>query len=85
MGNHQEAADDVEPDIVVIEEEGGAGVDAPAAAPSVPVLDTFWQGRLIPGSRVESLPFIEAARKATAKWGTDAKEVLPDEAFARVR
>ena len=25
-----------------------------------PLFEAFWQGRLIPGARIESLPFIEA-------------------------
>lgn len=26
-----------------------------------PLFEAFWQGRLIPGARIESLPFIEAS------------------------
>lgn len=45
---------------------GCAGqVDAPEDASAalsrslVPLFDAFWQGRLIPGAQIESLPFIE--------------------------
>jgi hypothetical protein len=46
------------------------------------VLATFWQGRLIPATRIESLPFVEATRtKRTAA----ARDILPDEVFSRLR
>ncbi|KAK9800826.1 hypothetical protein WJX73_002958 [Symbiochloris irregularis] len=47
-----------------------------------PLLECFWQGRLIPGSRVESLPFIEAVR---LKRRSGVKDALPDEVFLRLR
>ena len=28
-----------------------------------PIFEAFWQGRLIPGARIDSLPFIEAVRQ----------------------
>ena len=41
------------------------------------------QGRLIPGTSVASLPFLDAVRaKAASAAGKDA---LPDECFARLR
>ena len=33
-----------------------------AAGPrSAPIFETFWQGRLIPGARIDTLPFIEVS------------------------
>lgn len=49
---------------------------------TVPVFHAFWQGRLIPGARVDSLPFIEAVR---SKRGAQGKDSIPDEVFRRVR
>ena len=46
------------------------------------LFELFWQGRLIPGTRVDSLPFIEAVR--TNRTAKD-RDLLPDEAFMRVR
>lgn len=42
----------------------GAGGDSNAAArallqASCPMFEAFWQGRLIPGARIDSLPFVE--------------------------
>ena len=44
----------------------GAGGDSNAAArallqASCPMFEAFWQGRLIPGARIDSLPFIEVS------------------------
>lgn len=39
---------------------------------SVPIFEAFWQGRLIPGARIDTLPFLEAVRQkrtAQAKVG----------------
>ena len=47
-----------------------------------PIFEAFWQGRLIPGARIDTLPFIEAVRQ---KRTAQAKDVLPDEAFRRLR
>ncbi|KAK9820414.1 hypothetical protein WJX72_010046 [[Myrmecia] bisecta] len=47
-----------------------------------PLFEAFWMGRLIPGARVDSLPFIEAVRSKRNAAGRDA---LPDEAFLRLR
>ena len=55
--------------------------DAPPLA-RAPAFEAFWQGRLIPGARVDSLPFIEAVR---GRRGAAARDALPDAAFARVR
>ena len=34
-----------------------------AAGPTAcPIFETFWQGRLIPGARIDTLPFIEVCR-----------------------
>lgn len=42
----------------------------------------LWQGRLIPGARIETLPFVEAIR---AKRSAAARDILPDEVFCRIR
>ncbi|GBF97420.1 hypothetical protein Rsub_09586 [Raphidocelis subcapitata] len=47
-----------------------------------PLFEAFWQGRLIPGACVQSLPFIDAVR---AKRSAAARDVLPDEVFGRIR
>ncbi|KAI8466921.1 MAG: hypothetical protein J3K34DRAFT_524164 [Monoraphidium minutum] len=66
---------------------GGAELEMQDAATSrllqaCPVFEAFWQGRLIPGACVPSLPFLDTVRlKRTAA----AKDLLPDEAFGRVR
>lgn len=39
--------------------EGGAAARAFIQA-SCPMFEAFWQGRLIPGARIDSLPFVEA-------------------------
>ncbi len=37
-----------------------------------PIFKAFWQGRLIPGARIETLPFMEAVRqKRTAQTKVD--------------
>lgn len=38
------------------EEEGDVSIWQRSSAP---LFEAFWQGRLIPGARIESLPFIE--------------------------
>lgn len=38
--------------------EGGAAARAFIQA-SCPMFEAFWQGRLIPGARIDSLPFVE--------------------------
>lgn len=48
----------------------GAGGDSNAAARAVlqascPMFEAFWQGRLIPGARIDSLPFVEVRRSCT--------------------
>eukprot|EP00887_Chlorella_sp_A99_P005757 scaffold1.g5757.t1 len=47
-----------------------------------PIFEAFWQGRLIPGARIDTLPFIEAVRQ---KRNAQAKDTIPDEAFRRLR
>uniref|UniRef100_A0A1D2ABE5 SMCHD1 ribosomal S5 domain-containing protein n=1 Tax=Auxenochlorella protothecoides TaxID=3075 RepID=A0A1D2ABE5_AUXPR len=54
--------------------------DGPWMAP--PIFEVFWQGRLIPGAKVDTLPFLEALR---TKRNAAAKDVLPDQAFLRLR
>lgn len=56
---------------------GGSG-DSSAAAralmqASCPMFEAFWQGRLIPGARIDSLPFVEVSRcsLALAAWSTE--------------
>lgn len=56
-------------------EEGGVLLQAP-------IFEAFWQGRLIPGARIDTLPFIEAVRQ---KRTAQTKDNIPDEAFARLR
>jgi hypothetical protein len=47
--------------------EGEAEEAAPLWQRSrAPLFSAFWQGRLIPGARVESLPFIEARPPAAS-------------------
>jgi len=58
------------------DEGGGLG------AWSLPIFEAFWQGRLIPGARIESLPFIEAVRQ---RRNAAAKDAIPDEVFHRLR
>jgi len=43
-----------------------------------PIFEAFWQGRLIPGARIETLPFMEAVRQkrtAQTKVGAAPKGV----------
>jgi hypothetical protein len=47
-----------------------------------PIFQAFWQGRLIPGARIESIPFIEGVR---TKRGAQGKDALPDEVFRRIK
>jgi hypothetical protein len=47
-----------------------------------PTFETFWQGRLIPGACVDTLPFIRGVR---CKRSAAAKDLLPDEVFSRIR
>ena len=50
-----------------------------------PCLEAFWQGRLIPGARVESLPFVDAVRARAGRAGGAARDAVPDEVFGRLR
>ena len=50
-----------------------------------PCLEAFWQGRLIPGARVESLPFVDAVRARARAAGGAARDAVPDEVFGRLR
>ncbi|GLI61005.1 hypothetical protein VaNZ11_003267, partial [Volvox africanus] len=50
----------------------------------VPMFETFWQGRLIPGSGLDSLPIIEALR-TKMRGSSSGKDYLPDEVFRRIR
>jgi hypothetical protein len=54
----------------------------PGPALQAPIFEAFWQGRLIPGARIDTLPFIESIRQ---KRTAQAKDSVPDEAFARLR
>eukprot|EP00873_Tetraselmis_striata_P016358 jgi/Tetstr1/436622/TSEL_025418.t1 len=65
-----------------VDGDEGADEDGAARRRVGPVLSTFWQGRLIPATRIESLPFIEATR---AKRSAAARDILPDEVFSRLR
>lgn len=57
-----------------------AGMAALLAA--CPTFETFWQGRLIPGACVDTLPFIRAVR---LKRSAAAKDLLPDDVLSRIR
>eukprot|EP00775_Hariotina_reticulata_P002831 gene2831-3124_t len=63
-----------------LDEEQDAGYAALLAA--CPTFEAFWQGRLIPGACVDSLPFI---RSIQARRNAAAKDKLPDEVFSRIR
>ncbi|KAF8056436.1 SMCHD1 [Scenedesmus sp. PABB004] len=63
-----------------LDAEQDAGYAALLAA--CPTFEAFWQGRLIPGACVDTLPFIRAVR---SKRTAAARDLLPDEAFARIR
>lgn len=44
---------------------------------TVPIFEAFWQGRLIPGARIDTLPFVEAVRQkrtAQTKVGSVARQ-----------
>jgi hypothetical protein len=49
---------------------------------SCPTFEAFWQGRLIPGACVDTLPFIRSVRSKRTAAG---KDQMPDEVFSRVR
>ncbi len=49
---------------------------------TAPLFEAFWQGRLIPGACVDTLPFVESVR---AKRTAATKDKLPDQVFARIR
>lgn len=61
--------------------DDGSGSRARGQAP---LFETFWQGRLIPGSGLDSLPLVEAVR-AKMRASTSGKDYLPDEVFGRIR
>jgi hypothetical protein len=58
------------------------GDDAHAFTFQAPIFETFWQGRLIPDSRISTLGFVEGVRR---KRNAISKDTLPDEAFCRLR
>lgn len=69
-------------------EDSGADTPGAAAMTSVPLFEAFWQGRLIPETRVHSVPFVRkvmASPSGAAKRSAQARDVLPDECFARLR
>jgi hypothetical protein len=47
-----------------------------------PMFEAFWQGRLIPGACVDTLPFMRSVRSKRTAAG---KDQMPDEVFSRVR
>ena len=53
------------------------------------MFETFWQGRLIPGSGVEALrrhaAEVGEALRAKMRGSSGGKDYLPDEVFARIR
>jgi structural maintenance of chromosomes flexible hinge domain-containing protein 1 len=64
------------------QDTGSDDDDAGARTWRTPTFEAFWQGRLIPGARIDSLPFIESVRQ---KRNAHARDVIPDEAFGRLR
>ena len=56
---------------------------APQGSPRHHMFETFWQGRLIPESHVQSLPFIDALWHKHSK-STNMKDRIPGEAFSRI-
>jgi hypothetical protein len=70
-----------------------SGGDTPgqsaAMASAVPLFEAFWQGRLIPETRVQSVPFVRKVMVSdavgSAKRSGRAQDVLPDECFNRLR
>ena len=55
-----------------------------AAGPTpAPIFETFWQGRLIPGARIDTLPFIEVcqscARHLSCICQADSFPVCPSQ------
>eukprot|EP00892_Ulva_mutabilis_P012666 jgi/Ulvmu1/9772/UM056_0012.1 len=55
-----------------------------AADIPLPVFEVFWQGRLIPGTSVASIPFLDALRAKMAA-AVGRPDNLPDECFTRLR
>ncbi|GFR47073.1 hypothetical protein Agub_g8760, partial [Astrephomene gubernaculifera] len=69
----------------MLHDQDNNGGDAPARGRvDAPMFETFWQGRLIPGSGVESLPFIDGLR-TKMRSSTSGKDYLPDDVFGRIR
>jgi hypothetical protein len=54
------------------EEEEGAG-----AWQVAPIFEAFWQGRLIPGARIDTLPFIESVRSKRSAQAKASDSRLP--------
>eukprot|EP00873_Tetraselmis_striata_P024857 jgi/Tetstr1/445121/TSEL_032919.t1 len=65
-----------------VDGDEGADEDGAARRRVGPVTIHLLAGRLIPATRIESLPFIEATR---AKRSAAARDILPDEVFSRLR
>lgn len=54
--------------------------EGPDAWQTTPIFEAFWQGRLIPGARIDTLPFVEAVRQkrtAQAKVGRGRRVAGP--------
>ena len=43
--------------------------EGPDAWQTAPIFEAFWQGRLIPGARIDTLPFVEAVRQKRTAQG----------------
>ncbi|KAG2443092.1 hypothetical protein HYH02_009506 [Chlamydomonas schloesseri] len=71
-------------DLLDCEDGADAGGSSEAARGSAPLFETFWQGRLIPGSGLDSVPFIEAVR-AKLRGSASGKDYVPEEVFRRIR
>ena len=72
-------------------DEAAEDGDSTGAAPAttVALFEAFWQGRLIPETRVQSVPFVRKVMVSdavgSAKRSGRAQDVLPDECFNRLR
>lgn len=73
-------------------DEAAEDGDSTGAAPAttVALFEAFWQGRLIPETRVHSVPFVRKVMSGDSGGGGNkrsaaARNTLPDECFQRLR
>jgi hypothetical protein len=62
--------------------DASAAAAAAAAVGAAPIFEAFWQGRLIPGACVDTVPVLEAVR---ARRTAAMRDAVPDAALGRVR